>query len=135
MVEIRPIRSEHDYEEALKSARKVWGSALGTPEGDQLDVLVTLIEAYEDEHYPMNRPSPEAIEAFRQEQAASLDAPAHMIFEIFRDVSGQFAFRVKGQADQVLLTSKSFAQKSDAIDAIRLLQASASQSEIIDFAA
>jgi HTH-type transcriptional regulator/antitoxin HigA len=66
--EIRPIRTKRDYEVALKEAERLWGAKAGTPEGDRLDVLATLIDAYEAEHYPMDPPDPiEAIQ-FRMEQ-------------------------------------------------------------------
>ena len=66
--EIKPIRSKRDYEAALAEIERLWGSKAGTPEGDRLDVLATLIEAYEVEHYPIDLP--DAIEAikFRMEQ-------------------------------------------------------------------
>jgi HTH-type transcriptional regulator / antitoxin HigA len=66
--ELRPIRTETDYEAALAEVGRLWGAKSGTPTGDRLDVLVTLIEAYEDKHYPMDPPDPiEAIQ-FRMEQ-------------------------------------------------------------------
>lgn len=54
--EIRPIRTKRDYEAALKEVESLWGAKAGTPEGDRLDVLATLIDAYETEHYPMDPP-------------------------------------------------------------------------------
>ncbi len=45
--EVKPIRSEADYEEALAEVERLWGAKSGTPEGDRLDVLATLIDAYE----------------------------------------------------------------------------------------
>jgi HTH-type transcriptional regulator / antitoxin HigA len=51
--ELKPIRSEADYDEALREVERLWGAKCGTPKGDRLDVLITLIEAYEDVHYPM----------------------------------------------------------------------------------
>ena len=66
--ELRPIRTETDHEAALAEVGRLWGAKSGTPTGDRLDVLVTLIEAYEDKHYPMDPPDPiEAIQ-FRMEQ-------------------------------------------------------------------
>jgi HTH-type transcriptional regulator / antitoxin HigA len=44
--DIRPVRSEADYQDALKELERLWGSSLGTPEGDRLDVLATLIDAF-----------------------------------------------------------------------------------------
>ncbi|MBI4671745.1 MAG: transcriptional regulator [Chloroflexi bacterium] len=60
---ILPIRTEEDYETALKEIEALWDAASGTPEADRLDVLVTLVEAYEDEHYPI--PAPDPIELIR----------------------------------------------------------------------
>ena len=56
--EIKPIRSEADYEAALLEVEQLWTAKLGTPDGDRLDVLATLIEAYEDKNYPMDVPDP-----------------------------------------------------------------------------
>jgi HTH-type transcriptional regulator/antitoxin HigA len=65
---VKPIRSEADWEAALAEVERLWGAKAGTPEGDRLDVLATLIDAYEAEHHPMDPPDPiEAIE-FRMEQ-------------------------------------------------------------------
>lgn len=66
--EVKPIRSEADYEAALGEVERLWASKTGTPEGDRLDVLATLIDAYEAEHHPMDPPDPvDAIE-FRMDQ-------------------------------------------------------------------
>jgi HTH-type transcriptional regulator / antitoxin HigA len=56
--EIKPILCEADYEAALDEVGRLWGAKLGTPDGDRLDVLTTLIEAWEDKHYPMDLPDP-----------------------------------------------------------------------------
>src|SRR5438046_8055519 len=66
--EVRPIRSKRDYEAALKKAERLWGAKAGTPGGDRLDVLATLIDAYEAEHYPMDPPDPIEAIKFRMEQ-------------------------------------------------------------------
>lgn len=65
---IRPIRSEADYSDALHRVEALWGSPSGTPEGDELDILVPLIEAYERAHYPIDLPSPIEAIKFRLEQ-------------------------------------------------------------------
>ena len=70
MRDLKPIRSEQDYEEALAEAEALWGAGTGTPKGDRLDVLATLIEAYEAEHYPMDPPDPIEAIKFRMEQQA-----------------------------------------------------------------
>lgn len=65
---LRPIRSETDYQAGLVEIERLWGAKLGTSEGDRLDVLATLIDAYEAQQDPMD--PPDAIEAirFRMEQ-------------------------------------------------------------------
>jgi HTH-type transcriptional regulator / antitoxin HigA len=65
MVNVRPIRTEKDYEAALERAWELRDAGEG-PEGDELDVLATLIEAYEKKHFPIDLPDPvEAIKAPR----------------------------------------------------------------------
>jgi HTH-type transcriptional regulator/antitoxin HigA len=66
--EVRPIRSKRDYDAALKEVERLWGAATGTRDGDRLDVLVTLIEAYEEAHYPIDPPDPIEAIKFRMEQ-------------------------------------------------------------------
>jgi HTH-type transcriptional regulator/antitoxin HigA len=66
--DIKPIRTKRDYEAALKAVERLWGAKVGTPEGDRLDVLATLIDAYEAEHYPMDPPDPIEAIKFRMEQ-------------------------------------------------------------------
>ncbi len=66
--ELKPIRTKADYKDALAEAERLWGAKSGTPKGDRLDVLATLIDAFEAQHYPMDPPDPiEAIQ-FRMEQ-------------------------------------------------------------------
>jgi HTH-type transcriptional regulator/antitoxin HigA len=68
MKNLKPLKTEKDYEAALKEMERVWGARLGTPDGDRLDILATLIDAYESEHYPMDPPDPIAAIKFRMEQ-------------------------------------------------------------------
>ena len=68
MSEVKPIRSEVDYETALAEVERLWGARSGTPEGDRLDVLATLIDAYESEHHPIDPPDPIEAIKFRMEQ-------------------------------------------------------------------
>src|SRR3954452_25318226 len=65
---IKPIRTEKDHDTALKEVERLWGAKSGTVEGDRLDVLATLIEAYEDKKYPMDPPDPVEAIKFRMEQ-------------------------------------------------------------------
>jgi HTH-type transcriptional regulator/antitoxin HigA len=55
-MEIKPIRSEADYQAALHEIEKLIDSQPGTSEGDRMDVLVTLVEAYEAKHFPIPEP-------------------------------------------------------------------------------
>ena len=66
--EVKPIRSKADYEAALKEVEFLWGAKAGTRKGDRLDVLATLIDAYEAEHYPIDPPDPVEAIKFRMEQ-------------------------------------------------------------------
>src|ERR1700756_162440 len=66
--EIKPIRTKRDYDAALAEVERLWGSKSGTRDGDRLDVLATLIDAYEAEHYPMDPPDPIEAIRFRLEQ-------------------------------------------------------------------
>jgi len=55
---IKPIKTEIDYEDALQTVENLMNAKVGTQEGDKLDVLVTLIEAYEEKHHPVLPPEP-----------------------------------------------------------------------------
>ena len=52
-MKIKPIKTEADYEAAMKSIDQLWDASYGSPEGDTLDRLATLVEAYEEKHYPI----------------------------------------------------------------------------------
>jgi HTH-type transcriptional regulator/antitoxin HigA len=62
-MDIAPIRARRDYRRALKQIENLMTAKRGTPKGDCLDVLVTLIEAWERQHYPLGFPDP--IEAIK----------------------------------------------------------------------
>ena len=66
--ELKPIRTKADCKKALAEVERLWGAKSGTPEGDRLDVLATLIDAYETGHYPMDPPDPVEAIKFRMEQ-------------------------------------------------------------------
>src|SRR4051812_2368062 len=65
---VKPIRTKTDYEAALAELEKLWGAKSGTLAGDRLDVLATLIDAYEAVHFPMDPPDPIEAIKFRMEQ-------------------------------------------------------------------
>jgi HTH-type transcriptional regulator/antitoxin HigA len=68
MERLKPIRTKADYEAAMAEIERLWGAKLGTPEGDRLDILGTLVDAYETQHYPMDSPDPIEAIKFRMEQ-------------------------------------------------------------------
>ena len=65
---IKPIKTEKDYEDALKRLEKVFDAEPKSKEGDELEILSMLIEKYEDEHYPIESPDPVEAIKFRMEQ-------------------------------------------------------------------
>jgi HTH-type transcriptional regulator/antitoxin HigA len=65
---IKPIRNKRDYEAALHAIEPLMSAKRNTPEGDLLDVLVTLIEAYEARHFPLDLPDPVEAIKFMMEQ-------------------------------------------------------------------
>ena len=65
---IKPIRSEKDLRAAFKRLDVIFQAPAGTPEVDEMEVLVTLIEAYENKHYPISPPDPVEAIKFRMEQ-------------------------------------------------------------------
>ncbi len=68
MIELKPIRNEQDYQNALILLKELWGAKEGTPESDRLEILVTLIDAYEAVHHPIDLPDPIDAILFRMEQ-------------------------------------------------------------------
>lgn len=68
-MDIKPIRTKTNYRAALKAVESLMTAKVNTPEGDRLEVLTTLVEAYERTHFPMDLP--DAVEAikFRMEQS------------------------------------------------------------------
>jgi HTH-type transcriptional regulator/antitoxin HigA len=67
-MDIKPIRGEADYERALRRVEELWNSLEGSAGSDELDILATLIEAYEQEHQPIELPDPIEAIKFRLEQ-------------------------------------------------------------------
>ena len=67
-MEIHPIRNDRDHAKAVRQLEKVWGAAAGTREADAFEILVTLIDAYEAKHHPIDPPDPIEAIKFRMEQ-------------------------------------------------------------------
>jgi HTH-type transcriptional regulator/antitoxin HigA len=66
--EVRPIRTKRDYEAALREVERLWGAKTGSRDGDRLNVLATLIDAYKADRYRMDPPDPIEAIKFRMEQ-------------------------------------------------------------------
>jgi HTH-type transcriptional regulator/antitoxin HigA len=65
---IKPIKTKTDYRTALKTIESLMTARSNTPEGERLDVLVTLVEAYERKHFPLDLPDPIEAIKFTMEQ-------------------------------------------------------------------
>ena len=69
---IKPIKTKRDYKEALKRMEILWGAKSGTPEGDELDILATLVDNYEQVNFPIEAPNAvEAIKYIMEEKGIS----------------------------------------------------------------
>ncbi|MGH9908403.1 MAG: helix-turn-helix domain-containing protein [Pyrinomonadaceae bacterium] len=67
-MEIKPIKTKADYRAGLKEIESLMMAKAHTPEGERLDVLVTLVEAYEKKHFPLDLPDPVEAIKFRMDQ-------------------------------------------------------------------
>ena len=68
MANAEPIRTEQEYQAALTRIREIFHAEEGTPEGDELESLVDLVETYSEEHYPIDPPSPSAAIEYQMDQ-------------------------------------------------------------------
>ncbi len=72
-MDIRPVNTEADYRAALKDIESLMMAKADSPEGEKLDILTTLVEAYESRHYPIDMPDPiEAIKFEMEQQELSV---------------------------------------------------------------
>ena len=76
-MDIAPIKNQRDYRRALKEIEGLMTARHNSPEGDRLDVLVTLVEAWERKHYPLDLPDP--VEAIKYHMDQSGLAPRDLI--------------------------------------------------------
>jgi len=67
-MDIKPIKTEKDYNESIKRIEHLWGAKKDSPQGDELDLLVTLVESYEMKNYPIAPPDPVEAILFRMDQ-------------------------------------------------------------------
>ncbi|MDL2141394.1 MULTISPECIES: helix-turn-helix domain-containing protein [Flavobacterium] len=89
-MEIRPIKTEHDYDLALERVNAIFDAKPNTDEGDELDILVTLIEKYEQINYPISEPDPIEAIKFMMEQNGITDADLGVILNSRSRVSEIF---------------------------------------------
>ena len=71
---IRPIKTEQDYNTAISRIEELWGTKKDSLEGDEFDLLVTIVESYELKHYPIAPPDPIDAIKFRMEQMGMTSA-------------------------------------------------------------
>jgi HTH-type transcriptional regulator/antitoxin HigA len=71
---IKPIKNQQDYELAMDSIENLWDAKPGSPEADELDILATLVESYEKQHFEIDAPDPVEAIKFRMEQQGLIDA-------------------------------------------------------------
>ena len=67
-MEIKPIKTENDYKTSIKRVEALWGAQKDSIEGDELDLLCTLVDSYELHHYPIAPPDPIEAIKFRMDQ-------------------------------------------------------------------
>lgn len=67
-MDIKPIKTETDYNNSIKRIEELWGAKKDSAEGDELDLLCTLVESYEMRHFPISAPDPIDAIQFRMEQ-------------------------------------------------------------------
>lgn len=79
-MQIKPIKSNDDYKAALKEIRTLWSAEPNTPQGDKLDILITLVEAYENKFYHIDPPEPiEAIKSKMEQKGLRKIDLVHMV--------------------------------------------------------
>ncbi len=67
-MQIKPIKTEQDYQQALKRLEEIFDAKTDTKDGDELEILGILIENYEEEYFPIDSPDPIAAIEFRMDQ-------------------------------------------------------------------
>ena len=123
---IKPIRNKDDYKNALNQIETLMNAKENTPEGDQLDVLVTLVEAYERKIYPMDLPDPvEAIKFYMEQNEMTpkdlkpsigrinrvyevLNYKRPLTLKMIRNLNGQFGIPAESLIKESGKTSNKF---------------------------
>jgi len=78
-MDIHPIRNDRDHKRALRQIEKLWGARAGTRDADKLEIWVTLVDAYEAKHHPIDPPDPVDAILFRLEQEGKTRADLEKI--------------------------------------------------------
>jgi HTH-type transcriptional regulator / antitoxin HigA len=107
-MEIRPIKTEKDYDLALDRVNTLFDAKPNTNEGDELDILVTLIEKYEQIHYPIPEPDPIEAIKFMMEQNGLTDADLGVILNSRSRVSEIFKRKRALTIRQIRLLTENF---------------------------
>lgn len=88
-MDVKPIKTDEDYRATLREIETLMRAEPESPEGERLDVLVTLVEAYERQHFPLDLPDPVAAIKFVMEQRGltvkdlePMIGPSHRVYEI-----------------------------------------------------
>lgn len=116
---VEPIRNEADYDAAMEEVAALWGAASGTPQGDRLDVLATLIDAYEAAHDAMDAPVPRPSGGkVREHRQPPQDKGPHPILTNPPDVRSP-AFRAEAHRQSAAVAASAYAGVDQAfIDAV-----------------
>ena len=106
---IKPIKAKADYRAALKDIESLMMAKANTPEGERLDVLVTLVEAYERKHYPLDLPDPvEAIKFVMEQRGLGvkdlvpLIGPANRVLRFFAGLTVEETARLVGRSPRTV---------------------------------
>lgn len=102
---IEPIRTEADYEAAMARIDELWGSELGTPAGDELDVLIALTGAYEKKHYHIDPPDALALLEYRLDQLGLTEKEIQRVME-FRKKVPEIMSRESGLSPEIIQSFK-----------------------------
>ena len=85
-MDIKPIKSERDYRRALKEIEGLMDARPNTREGDRLDILATLVEAWEEKHHAIDAPDPVEAIRFAMEQRGLTRRDLEPLIELERSV-------------------------------------------------
>jgi HTH-type transcriptional regulator/antitoxin HigA len=102
---IEPIRTEADYEAAMARIDELWGSEPGSPEGDELDVLIALTGAYEKKHYHIDPPDPLALLEYKLDQLGLTEKEIQRVME-FRKKVPEIMSRESGLSPEIIQSFK-----------------------------